>query len=57
MTSGYELIIRSQMMIQISEKNLKVISKDGKVVTISHEPQELRDFLLGQISLHQVKQL
>jgi mediator of RNA polymerase II transcription subunit 17 len=55
MTHGYELIIRTQLMIQISEKNLKVISKDGKVVTISHEPQELRDFLLSQISLHQVK--
>ena len=33
---------------------LRVICKDGRVLNFSYEPQELRDFILCQISQHQV---
>ena len=31
-----------------------MVCKDGKVLHFSHEPQELRDFILCQISQHQI---
>ena len=42
------------MVIHVREKQLRVVCKDGRVLNFSHEPQELRDFILCQISQHQV---
>ena len=36
------------------EKEITVICKDGRVLHFSHEPQELRDFILCQIAQHQI---
>ena len=54
MTNGYDTILRTQLVIHVGEKQLTVVCKDGRVLHFSHEPQELRDFVLCQISQHQV---
>jgi len=53
-SAGYDTIIRTQLVIHVGEKMLRVICKDGRVLLFSYEPQELRDFILCQISQHQV---
>ena len=53
-TSGYDTIQRTQLVIHIYTKKLTFVCKDGRVLHFSHEPQELRDFILCQISQHQV---
>lgn len=57
MTVGYESILRTQLAIQVNEKQLIVVCKDGRILHFSHEPQVLRDFLLCQISQHQINGL
>lgn len=54
MTAGYDTILRTQLVIHVGEKQLTVVCKDGRVLHFSHEPQELRDFILCQISQHQI---
>ena len=54
-TSGYDTIQRTQLVIHIYTKKLTFVCKDGRVLHFSHEPQELRDFILCQISQHQVR--
>jgi mediator of RNA polymerase II transcription subunit 17 len=53
-TAGYDTILRTQLVIHVGEKQLRVVCKDGRVLHFSHEPQELRDFILCQIAQHQV---
>ena len=53
-TSGYDAILRTQLVIHVGEKQIRVVCKDGRVLHFSHEPQELRDFILCQIAQHQV---
>ena len=54
-TAGYDTIQRTQLVIHVAEKKLTVVCKDkGQVMHFSHEPQELRDFILCQVSQHQV---
>ena len=53
-SGGYDTIIKTQLVIHVGEKMLRVICKDGRVLNFSYEPQELRDFILCQISQHQV---
>ena len=53
-TAGYDSVLRTQLVIHVGEKQLTVVCKDGKVLHFSHEPQELRDFILCQISQHQI---
>ena len=53
-SAGYDTIIKTQLVIHVGEKMLRVICKDGRVLLFSYEPQELRDFILCQISQHQV---
>ena len=50
----FATLIRTQLVIHVGEKMLRVICKDGRVLLFSYEPQELRDFILCQISQHQV---
>ena len=57
MTAGYDTILRTQLVIHVGEKQLRVICKDGRILNFSHEPQELRDFILCQIAQHQVLKL
>jgi len=53
-TSGYDAIISTKLVIHVGEKEITVICKDGRVLHFSHEPQELRDFILCQIAQHQI---
>lgn len=53
-SAGYDTIIKTQLVIHVGEKMLRVICKDGRVLHFSYEPQELRDFILCQISQHQI---
>jgi len=53
-SAGYDTIIKTQLVIHVGENMLRVICKDGRVLNFSYEPQELRDFMLCQISQHQV---
>ncbi|CAG0914479.1 unnamed protein product, partial [Notodromas monacha] len=51
---GYEALSRTSLVISVGETSLKAICKDGRVMTLSIEPQELRALLLCQIAQHQV---
>ncbi|XP_064484913.1 mediator of RNA polymerase II transcription subunit 17-like isoform X2 [Ornithodoros turicata] len=48
LSQGYEVICRTPLVIQIEEKNLKAICRDGRVINLSYEPQELRYLLMCQ---------
>ncbi|PWA25566.1 hypothetical protein CCH79_00019653, partial [Gambusia affinis] len=52
---GYEQICKSiQLQLNIGVEQIRVVHRDGRVVTLSHQEQELQDFLLSQMSQHQV---
>lgn len=53
-THGYDTIYRTSLMIHVYERSLKVICRDGRVMYLSYEPQELRDLILCQINSHQI---
>uniref|UniRef100_A0A1A9WJM0 Mediator of RNA polymerase II transcription subunit 17 n=1 Tax=Glossina brevipalpis TaxID=37001 RepID=A0A1A9WJM0_9MUSC len=53
-THGYDTIYRTSLMIHVHERSLKVICRDGRVMYLSYEPQELRDLILCQINSHQI---
>lgn len=53
-TLGYEAASRSSLLIHVKERSLKAICRDGRVMNMSYEPQELRDLILCQISHHQI---
>lgn len=54
MTHGYDIIWRTSVVIHVKERSLKCICRDGKVMHLSYEPQELRDLILCQINQHQI---
>lgn len=56
-TQGYEAASRSSLLIHVKERSLKAICRDGRVMNMSYEPQELRDLILCQISHHQISGL
>lgn len=43
---------RTSLMIQVLQKSFRCICKDGKVMNLSYEAQELRDLILCQVELH-----
>ncbi|XP_018412314.1 PREDICTED: mediator of RNA polymerase II transcription subunit 17 [Nanorana parkeri] len=54
-SQGYEQICKSiQLQLNIGVDQIKVVHRDGRVITLSHQEQELQDFLLSQMSQHQV---
>lgn len=54
-SQGYEQICKSiQLQLNIGIEQIKVVHRDGRVITLSHQEQELQDFLLSQMSQHQV---
>ncbi|KAF3847148.1 hypothetical protein F7725_020176 [Dissostichus mawsoni] len=55
-SQGYEQICKSiQLQLNIGVEQIRVVHRDGRVVTLSHQEQELQDFLLSQV--HAVQQL
>lgn len=53
-TQGYDTIWRTSLVIHVKERSLKAICRDGRVMHLSYEPQELRDLILTQICQHQI---
>lgn len=53
-TLGYDIIWRTSIVVHVKERSLKCICRDGKVMHLSYEPQELRDLILCQINQHQI---
>ncbi|KAE8748436.1 hypothetical protein FOCC_FOCC004867 [Frankliniella occidentalis] len=54
MTHGYDTICRTLLIIHVGKKSLKCICRDGSVMNMSYEIQELRDLLICQIQQHQI---
>lgn len=46
---GYESLCRTPLVIHIGTKTLKAICRDGRVINMSYEAQELRYLLLNQV--------
>ncbi|XP_069495385.1 mediator of RNA polymerase II transcription subunit 17 [Ambystoma mexicanum] len=54
-SQGYEQICKSiQLQLNIGVEQIRVVHRDGRVIILSHQEQELQDFLLSQMSQHQV---
>lgn len=53
----YDAACRTSLVIHVKERSLKCICRDGRVMHMSYEPQELRDLILCQISQHQISSL
>lgn len=51
MTHGYDSLQRTALVVHVGEKTLKCICRDGRVLHMSYEPQELRDLILCQVKL------
>ncbi|KAI5745058.1 hypothetical protein M8J76_007845 [Diaphorina citri] len=50
----YDSVFRTSLVIHVSSKNLKCVCRDGRVMKLSYEPQELRDLIFCQIYQHQI---
>lgn len=55
--SSYETMHRTALLIHVKDRTLKCIGRDGRVMHLSYEPQELRDLILCQINQHQITSL
>lgn len=53
-TYGYDTVNRTSLIIHVKERSLKCVCRDGRVMHMSYEPQELRDLILCQINHHQI---
>uniref|UniRef100_A0A2R9BM54 Mediator of RNA polymerase II transcription subunit 17 n=1 Tax=Pan paniscus TaxID=9597 RepID=A0A2R9BM54_PANPA len=48
-SQGYEQICKSiQLQLNIGVEQIRVVHRDGRVITLSYQEQELQDFLLSQ---------
>lgn len=56
-TLGYDSIVRTPILIHVMERSLKCVCRDGRVMHLSYEPQELRDIILYHINQHQISAL
>jgi mediator of RNA polymerase II transcription subunit 17 len=54
MTHGYDSVYRTSLVVHVGEKSLKCVCRDGRVMHMSYEPQELRDLIFLQIYQHQI---
>lgn len=49
------LLLRSiQLQLNIGVEQIRVVHRDGRVITLSHQEQELQDFLLSQVHSHTI---
>ncbi|XP_054262891.1 mediator of RNA polymerase II transcription subunit 17-like isoform X2 [Macrosteles quadrilineatus] len=56
-SSGYDSICRTSLVVHVGEKSLKCVCRDGRVMHMSYETQELRDLIFCQIYQHQINGL
>lgn len=52
-STGYENV-KNPFALHLALDKMKVVCKDGRVMHLSHEEQELRDFVLCQIAQHHI---
>uniref|UniRef100_A0A2P2IC97 Mediator of RNA polymerase II transcription subunit 17-like n=2 Tax=Hirondellea gigas TaxID=1518452 RepID=A0A2P2IC97_9CRUS len=53
-TQSYDSVIRTTLVVHVYERSLRCVCRDGRVMTMSFEPQELRNLLLCQVAQHQM---
>ncbi|KAG8037342.1 hypothetical protein G9C98_005552 [Cotesia typhae] len=53
-TNSYDTVCRTSLVVHVGEKSLKCVCRDGRVMNMSYEPQELRDLIFCQIHQHQI---
>ncbi|XP_034949412.1 mediator of RNA polymerase II transcription subunit 17 [Chelonus insularis] len=53
-TNGYDTVCRTSLVVHVGEKSLKCVCRDGRVMHMSYEPQELRNLIFCQIHQHQI---
>ncbi|XP_039285786.1 mediator of RNA polymerase II transcription subunit 17 isoform X1 [Nilaparvata lugens] len=53
-THGYDTLCRTSLVVHVGQKSLKCVCRDGRVMHMSYEPQELRDLIFCQIYQHQI---
>lgn len=46
---GYETLSRTSLVVHVGYKQLQTVCRDGRVMDLSYEPQELRDLILCQV--------
>ena len=51
---GYESLCRTPLVVHIESTGLRAICREGRVIRMSYESQELRYLLMSQVSHHQV---
>ncbi|XP_050038305.1 mediator of RNA polymerase II transcription subunit 17 isoform X1 [Dermacentor andersoni] len=54
LSQGYETMCRTPLVIHVEEQRLQAVCRDGRVIQLSYEPQELRFLLMAQVAQHQV---
>ncbi|KAA0192381.1 hypothetical protein HAZT_HAZT002409 [Hyalella azteca] len=52
-TQGFDSVIRTTLVVQVFERSLRCVCRDGRVMTLSFEPQELLNLLRCQVAQHQ----
>ncbi|KAF2358449.1 Mediator complex subunit Med17 [Trinorchestia longiramus] len=52
-TQGYDSVIRTTLVVHVYERSLRCVCRDGRVMTLSFEPQELLNLLRCQVAQHQ----
>ncbi|KAL1506556.1 hypothetical protein ABEB36_005897 [Hypothenemus hampei] len=55
LTHGYDAVHSTPLLVYIAEKGLKCICRDGRVMNLSYEPQELRDLIFYTINQHRIQ--
>lgn len=53
-SQGYDLRLWHSFMVHIYVDKIKLITREGRVLILSYEEKELEDFILWQISQHQI---
>lgn len=49
MTHGYDTVCRTSLVVHIGQRSFKCVCRDGRVMLMSYEPQELRDLIYCQV--------
>lgn len=49
-SQGFDLQCRTSLMVHVLQKSFRCVCKDGRVMNLSYEPQELRDLILCQVN-------
>lgn len=49
LTHGYDTVCRTSLVVHVGERSLKCVCRDGRVMHMSYEPQELRDLIFCQV--------